>query len=117
MATDQAPPQTPADPGTQATVAAAIRFEESKADLIARAVELGEHTKGAHPADTQFLQRYYRHVVPEDIVGRDAVDVHGAALSHRELAQRRPTRPARPLQRGQALGQIADHLAATALEP
>nr|MCU0312419.1 NAD-glutamate dehydrogenase [Acidimicrobiales bacterium] len=90
MATDQAPDQTPTDPGARATIAAAVRFEESKADLIARAVELGEHTKGAHPADTQFLQRYYRYVVPEDIVGRDAMDVYGAALSNRELAQQRP---------------------------
>jgi glutamate dehydrogenase len=65
------------------------RFEESKADLIARAVEVGEHGR-AGESDARFLRRYYRLVAADDIVGRDPVDVFGAALSNRELATTRP---------------------------
>ncbi|MGE4114237.1 MAG: NAD-glutamate dehydrogenase [Candidatus Nanopelagicales bacterium] len=36
------------------------------------------------------VSRYYRHVAPEDLVGRDPVDVLGAVLSHRRAAQNRP---------------------------
>ena len=68
------------------------RFEESKADLIARAVEVGEHARGSSSgdADGRFLRRYYRGVAADDIVGRDPVDIFGAALSNRELASVRP---------------------------
>lgn len=37
-----------------------------------------------------FLQRYYLHTAPEDLVGRDPVDVFGAAFSHLRLAENRP---------------------------
>ena len=68
------------------------RFEESKADLIARAVDVGEHTRASSSGDgdARFLRRYYRGVAADDIVGRDPVDVFGAALSNRELACLRP---------------------------
>ncbi len=67
------------------------RLEESKAELIARAVEVGDRGRGSDAqADSIFLQRYFKHVAPEDIVGRDPVDVFGAALANRELAQHRP---------------------------
>ncbi len=68
------------------------RFEESKAELIARAVEVGEHGRGGATldADSRFLRRYYRGVAADDIVGRDPVDVFGAALSNRELGAIRP---------------------------
>ncbi len=67
------------------------RLEESKAELIAKAVEAGERGRsGDAHADSVFLQRYFKHVAAEDIVGRNPVDVFGAALAHRELAQHRP---------------------------
>ncbi len=65
------------------------RLDESKTELIARAVEVGDRGRGGD-ADGQFLRRYYRHVSPDDILGRDPVDVFGAALSHLGLAQQRP---------------------------
>lgn len=37
-----------------------------------------------------YLQRYYLHTAPEDIVGRDPIDVFGAASSHYRLAEDRP---------------------------
>ncbi len=37
-----------------------------------------------------FLGHYWEHVAPEDLVGRDPVDVYGAALSHLHLAEKRP---------------------------
>jgi glutamate dehydrogenase len=83
-----------ASPVTPIVGIASNRFEESKADLIARAVEVGEHgrgsTAGHGDADARFLRRYYRGVAADDIVGRDPVDVFGAALSNRELAALRP---------------------------
>ena len=36
------------------------------------------------------LRRYYRHVMPDDLVGRVDADLYGAALSHFRLAARRP---------------------------
>src|SRR5690606_18601214 len=35
------------------------------------------------------LSAYYRHVAPEDLLGRDPVDVYGAACSHYRLAATR----------------------------
>jgi glutamate dehydrogenase len=63
--------------------------EESKADLIARAVEAGERARGVG-ADAEFLWRYYKHVTAADIAGRDPLDVFAAAVSQRELALHRP---------------------------
>ena len=37
-----------------------------------------------------YLQCYYLHTAPEDLVGRDPVDVFGAAQSHHRLAAHRP---------------------------
>ncbi len=65
------------------------RLEESKTDLVARAIEVGEHGRGGD-VDARFLRRYYRLVAADDIVGRDPVDIYGAALSNRDLAARRP---------------------------
>jgi len=65
------------------------RFEDAKAELIARAIEVGEHGRGGD-SDARFLKRYYRLVAADDIVGRDPVDVFGAALSNRDLAAQRP---------------------------
>ncbi len=64
------------------------KLDEAKADLLDRAT----HASGLPdaPEDAQFLARYYRRVAAEDIVGRDPVDIAGAAYSHRDLARVRP---------------------------
>ena len=67
--------------------ATARRLEESKADLLERAVETA---RGDDPGLASLVGRYYRHTAPEDLVGRDPVDVLGAVLSHRRAAQKRP---------------------------
>ncbi len=70
--------------------------EHEKADLLDRAAEVaaasaGDDGEQEKPEHLQaFLRRYYRHVAPDDLVGRDPVDVSGAALSHRRLARRMP---------------------------
>ncbi|MBB5935289.1 NAD-glutamate dehydrogenase [Streptomyces zagrosensis] len=75
------------------------KLDEAKAELLERAARVAEQS----PAHTQqpergldpealhaYLQRYYLHTAPEDLSGRDPVDVFGAALSHYRLAQTRP---------------------------
>ncbi|MEP6762134.1 MAG: NAD-glutamate dehydrogenase, partial [Sporichthyaceae bacterium] len=72
------------------------RQEREKADLLDRAAEVaaasaGEDDEQDRPEHLQaFLRRYYRHVAPDDLVGRDPVDLSGAALSHRRLARQMP---------------------------
>ncbi len=75
------------------------KLDEAKAELLEEAARAGENSPaGGQPpgqgldaeALTAFLQRYYRHSAPEDLIGRDPVDVYGAALSHHRLAEARP---------------------------
>ena len=67
------------------------RLDDAKAELLARAAAVVDRPDGGAPLELEpFLRHYYRHVPPEDLVDRDPVDVVGAALSHRQLAQRRP---------------------------
>ncbi|MDJ0345723.1 NAD-glutamate dehydrogenase [Streptomyces sp. H10-C2] len=74
------------------------KLDEAKAELLARAARVAENSPaGGHPGQglnaealTAFLQRYYLHSAPEDLLDRDPVDVFGAALSHYRLAERRP---------------------------
>ncbi|GAA4990529.1 NAD-glutamate dehydrogenase [Yinghuangia aomiensis] len=75
------------------------KLDEAKADLLARAAEAarqassqhGGGADGAGPIDLDvLLRRYYRHTAPDDLVGRDPVDVYGAAISHCRLAAARP---------------------------
>ncbi|MFD8996943.1 NAD-glutamate dehydrogenase [Streptomyces abikoensis] len=79
------------------------KLDEAKADLLERAARVAEGSPGgAHPAGPQgeggldqktltaYLQRYYLHTAPEDLTGRDPVDVYGAAISHYRLAENRP---------------------------
>ncbi|WP_460066306.1 NAD-glutamate dehydrogenase [Streptomyces sp. YKOK-I1] len=86
------------------------KLDEAKAELLERAARVAENspvggylptgttsegTPGApgtpdHDALLAFLQRYYLHTAPEDLKGRDPVDVFGAALSHYRLAEMRP---------------------------
>ncbi|MEU2874245.1 NAD-glutamate dehydrogenase [Streptomyces olivoreticuli] len=80
------------------------KLDEAKAELLERAARVAETSpaggqqptgpKGEGSLDpetlTAFLQRYYLHTAPEDLSGRDPVDVFGAALSHYRLAENRP---------------------------
>src|SRR5690242_10894995 len=74
------------------------KLDETKAERLAQAAQVGEHSQqGRLPGqglDTEalsaFLQRYYLHSAPEDLVDRDPDDIFGAALSHHRLAELRP---------------------------
>ncbi|MET9169116.1 NAD-glutamate dehydrogenase domain-containing protein, partial [Streptomyces cellulosae] len=80
------------------------KLDEAKAELLDRAARVAENspaggklptgtTEGDTPdrdAVLAFLQRYYLHTAPEDLTDRDPVDIFGAAVSHRRLAENRP---------------------------
>ncbi|MCX5397374.1 NAD-glutamate dehydrogenase [Streptomyces sp. NBC_00102] len=91
------------------------KLDEAKAELLARAAEVADNSPGGGaggPGGTprvrvaaagtggeersgrdmllSYLQRYYLHTAPEDLSGRDPVDVFGAAASHYRLAENRP---------------------------
>ncbi|WP_327253004.1 NAD-glutamate dehydrogenase [Streptomyces sp. NBC_01244] len=80
------------------------KLDEAKAELLARAARVAENSpaggllptgseQGERPdRDTTlaYLQRYYLHTAPEDLLDRDPVDVFGGALSHYRLAANRP---------------------------
>ncbi|MER5756219.1 NAD-glutamate dehydrogenase [Streptomyces sp. NPDC002088] len=80
------------------------KLDEAKAELLERAARVAENSpvgghlptgttsEGAPDRDSvlAFLQRYYLHTAPEDLSGRDPVDVFGAAVSHYRLAENRP---------------------------
>ncbi|WP_406394756.1 NAD-glutamate dehydrogenase [Streptomyces sp. NBC_00887] len=93
------------------------KLDEAKAELLARAarvadnspgggvggpagaprVRLAEVGSGADQSERSgqdmllaYLQRYYLHTAPEDVTGRDPVDLFGAASSHYRLAENRP---------------------------
>ncbi|SFB79522.1 NAD-glutamate dehydrogenase [Streptomyces aidingensis] len=74
------------------------KLDQAKADLLESAAEVAAQGRaGGPPAPgmegehlRRFLQRYYLYAAPEDIQGRDPVDVYGAALTHCRLAAHRP---------------------------
>ncbi|GGO97390.1 NAD-glutamate dehydrogenase [Wenjunlia tyrosinilytica] len=74
------------------------KLDEAKAELLKRAARVAENSpaggqpeQGLAPGALEaFLQRYYLHTAPEDLLDRDPVDVYGAALSHYRLAGQRP---------------------------
>ncbi|MCX5199664.1 NAD-glutamate dehydrogenase [Streptomyces sp. NBC_00249] len=80
------------------------KLDEAKAELLARAARVAENSPagGLLPTGSEhgerpeqgttlaYLQRYYLHTAPEDLLDRDPVDVFGAALSHYRLAEIRP---------------------------
>ncbi|GAA0645225.1 NAD-glutamate dehydrogenase [Streptomyces thermocarboxydovorans] len=80
------------------------KLDEAKAELLERAARVAESSPagGKLPTGTAdegipdresvlaFLQRYYLHTAPEDLVDRDPVDIFGAAVSHLRLAENRP---------------------------
>ncbi|MFH8437711.1 NAD-glutamate dehydrogenase [Streptomyces sp. NPDC018007] len=89
------------------------KLDEAKAELLEGAAKVAENgpgggvdgpggaprarTAGADESASTgeetvlaYLQRYYLHTAPEDLGGRDPVDVFGAAASHYRLAENRP---------------------------
>ncbi|MBC6456809.1 NAD-glutamate dehydrogenase [Actinomadura sp. HBU206391] len=70
------------------------KLDEAKDDLLRRAAETCAQSPGARPDwahDTfDYLRLYYRHVAPEDLLGRDPADVCGPAMAHRQLGEERP---------------------------
>ncbi|MGH3471968.1 MAG: NAD-glutamate dehydrogenase [Nocardioidaceae bacterium] len=70
------------------------RLEDAKHQLLDDAEALAEHRKGGGPPDqvmsSHFVDLYYKHVAPEDLVDRTPIDVYGAAMSHYRLALNRP---------------------------
>jgi glutamate dehydrogenase len=74
------------------------KLDEAKTELLERAARVAESSPAGGPPGhgldaetlTAFLQHYYLHSAPEDLVDRDPVDVFGAALSHYRLAEARP---------------------------
>ncbi len=65
-------------------------LQTDRDQIIERAAEAGERQGCAEVQLRAYLARYYRHVALEDLARRDPVDLAGAALSHRQLAGRRP---------------------------
>ena len=58
--------------------------------LIERAFEAGVRQGCREDGLLELLSRYFHHVALEDLRERDAVDLAGAATSHRQLAGQRP---------------------------
>jgi glutamate dehydrogenase len=74
-------------------------LDQDKADLIEKAIDLARARKGhggpPHETVDVLLPAYYRHVAPEDVIGRADVDLYGALASHWRLAGDRPQGTAR----------------------
>ncbi|MGC5013265.1 NAD-glutamate dehydrogenase [Streptosporangium sp. DT93] len=69
-------------------------LDEAKDELLRSAAETCARTPGGDHAGVEevlaFLRRYYRHVAPEDLLGREAAEVYGPAMAQRRLAGNRP---------------------------
>ncbi len=68
--------------------------EQAKAELIDKAIALGQAGKGTggppHEHIPELVRAYYRHVAPEDLVERSDADIYGAFAAHYKLAGSRP---------------------------
>ena len=74
-----------------------VPLQEARNSLLERAtayVRSRLHGPSAQTAES-FLRAYWERVPAEDLVGRDPVDLAGAALAHLHLAERRPAGTAR----------------------
>ena len=66
-------------------------LDQSRTQQLHQAAELAHAAGGTSVPDLEeFLTRYYQHVATEDLLAREPADLLGAALDHRDLAQRRP---------------------------
>jgi glutamate dehydrogenase len=86
-------------PGRAAVTGFDRGLDEGKATLLEKAAELVRQGKGAggipHGTADSLLRAYYRHVAPEDVCERSAVDLYGALSSHYRTAHHRPQGTAR----------------------
>ncbi|MEO6822930.1 MAG: NAD-glutamate dehydrogenase, partial [Candidatus Nanopelagicales bacterium] len=64
------------------------RLENAKAELLQRA--LAGAGIASDPSLTSLVERFYRHVAPEDLLGREPADIIAAVLELRALAASRP---------------------------
>src|SRR5258705_366910 len=74
-----------------------VPLQEARNSLLERAIAYVRsrlHGAGAQTAES-LLRDYWERVPAEDLVGRDPVDLAGAALAHLHLAERRPPGTAR----------------------
>ena len=74
-----------------------VPLQEARNSLLERAtayVRTRLHGSQAQTAES-FVRAYWERVPAEDLVGRDPVDLAGAALAHLHLAERRPPGTAR----------------------
>src|SRR5258705_1252832 len=74
-----------------------VPLQEARNSLLERAIAYVRsrlHGAGAQTAES-LLRDYWERVPAEDLVGRDPVDLAGAALAHLHLAERRPAGTAR----------------------
>src|SRR3954449_9719962 len=74
-----------------------VPLQEARNSLLERAaayVRSRLHGAGARTAE-ELLSVYWERVPAEDLLGRDPVDLAGAALAHLHLAERRPACTAR----------------------
>src|SRR4051812_1218571 len=69
----------------------AIKVEQVDAALIDRVCSRVRERVEAHEAPQleEFVRQYYRWVPPDDLVGRDALDLYGAALAHWKFIEHR----------------------------
>ena len=71
-----------------------IRPDTAFDDTLEAACQVAAARRSTSGVDTRtvrtLLRAYYHHVSAEDLAGRDAEDVYGAAMSHYRLAGRRP---------------------------
>ena len=81
----------------------AVKVEQVDAALIDTVCQrVRERVEaGEAPQLEEFVRQYYRWVPPDDLVGRDALDLYGAALAHWKCIVRRPRRT--PPSRGRRL--------------
>ncbi|MCW2877044.1 MAG: NAD-glutamate dehydrogenase [Sphaerisporangium sp.] len=69
-------------------------LDEAKDQLLRSAAEKCAESPGSDHLDSEsilaFLQLYYRHVAPEDVIDRDPVELYAPAMAHRRIAGYRP---------------------------
>ncbi|MFF5258573.1 NAD-glutamate dehydrogenase [Actinomadura viridis] len=69
------------------------KLDLAKDDLLRRAAETCAQRPGARSGAeeaAEYLRLYYRNVAAEDLLSRDAADICGPAMAHRELGEERP---------------------------
>src|SRR5213595_1922984 len=67
---------------------------EAKRELLDRAVAVADRLRSPQGLRdgtlASLLDQYYRHVPPDELLGRDPQDLYGAVMAHYSLATYRP---------------------------